>query len=337
MPILSHQVLDCRPHKQEFIKKRLTVEQATALAHVASGQVATNVDYWIRETHVVTDDTQFTLRRTFLNGVGLKKFDKNIFTVVLDQHPIPRPLYVVAWGTKRGKRPLFCARVDKFNVSTGIFSFRVAQADGTPGPKEFALQVFRIIRDVYHRHVWTRSGDIGISPVIAKDQTEAAKKIWDDSYGERIIIERHHDVNERFNKLRFGCSSRAWLDAFRVCSTGLGELSYAKAMAHLTELDNGRIESIDWARNSFQNLFFLLEQEQAIRRDHGIVVLLCTILATLYGSYFVIKEIQNQIPALNFIGPIWGAVICTLACLLFIYAYKARVLRKGKNILSPNQ
>ena len=343
VPILSHKVLNCRPEKQGFKLGGLTVDQAKALRPFTP--IDQRKKYWIREKEVNSDDTQFSRRERIKKIFNKQKNAHSIITVILEACEVPRPAYAIVWGTKRGRRPLFCAKVFAFDVDTGIFSYRVSYAGGTPGQKNLAIQIFRIIRDVYHRHVWTRSGDISIFPVMASNAKNAAERIWDEHYGERIIIKRHHEVNERLDSLRFGSTPRSWLDAFRVCSTALGELSYAKAMARLNNLGERREKAAEWAKESLSDLLELLEQEHSIRRDHGVAVLVFTILATMSGTYYIIKQIINAWPKI--ITPIpwlqdsenpsfWLALLFSAVCLATIYCFKGRNLRRGRKVLSPN-
>ncbi len=363
VPILSHQVLNCRPQQQRFEKKTLNAAQADALDD-AFGNIDRTTKYWIREDEIESDDTKFTRFQKIKRFCSSKKSGDAIATVVLSQEKIPTPKYVIARSISDENRKFFLAEIKVFNPNTGMFNFEVkttyrsvllewsvapkwwsvprrwiAAPKWIAAPDWVAVQVFRIIRDVYHRHIWTRSGDVGIFPVRASSTREAAEKIWDEGYGERIIINRHHDVNERLKGLHFGSTSRTWLDAFRVCSTGLGELSYAKAMAHLTGIDSKRISAVEWSTSSFQNLFALLEKEQTIRRDHGVTFLVFTVLGTLSGSYYIISKVLEGLLPSDYISTslsAWLAIFVTVICLGIIYSCKARNLGKSKSILSHN-
>ncbi|MBI4680825.1 MAG: hypothetical protein HY753_06405 [Nitrospirae bacterium] len=148
-------------------------------------------------------------------------------------------------------------------ASSGLVFFQFNEVSFSPIPLENTIFnenalptcIFDIIRDIYHDHVHHgKDSDCKLSPVIAKDEDEAVKKLLNQYQNK--IIEYHKDF-----KLIKNCFYLSPARIFKLKSkkqlyfltTGSGEFIYAQSFINLHEDIINRIGfNVDTVNKSFE-------------------------------------------------------------------------------------
>lgn len=277
IPVLSHKLLDLGLgpgdlNRQScgidlmFHKKELTERQRAALE--VSGHTQDAVKrWWVRESDEPLGDGREQTRHHVC--------------ILIDDEQLVR--YVIIFSQKSPDETLAVAKVGHHD-RTGMIRFSFVEIKVRED--DIVNQVFALIRDVYHHHVYTNS-DFGIMPIKAVSYRAAADLIWERFYGVRVMIENHHKLRLAIQHIT---SKRAWLDACRLCRAQIGELLYAEALAELNKLEDNRLAACRRARESFENMSQMLNMKQIILNDINMYILVLTAIAAAGAIYTLFPD-----------------------------------------------
>ncbi|MBM4044636.1 MAG: hypothetical protein FJ279_05940 [Planctomycetes bacterium] len=170
-------------------------------------------------------------------------------------------------------------------TETGLVQFQLSRGSATT-----ARDVFGVVRDLYHEHVYTPTGDFALLPVAARNQAEGIAGVWSQYEGKVILYHKwiRQDIEEKLRKSRVTVRT-AW-DMFRLLSSAQGEMVYGLSFGHLHDMDEGKMRALERSLRSFQ----VLESEvrgALQERGHAanVSLFVLTAVMTLLVSYQVFQ------------------------------------------------
>ncbi len=173
--------------------------------------------------------------------------------------------------------------------TNGKLGFRLTGGKYAAQDWPYPDQVFGVVRDVYHEHVYAASTDFALYPAKAKNWSEAAQHILG-QYRQKII-DYHRAARLSLSKAETSLFHRRG-DAFdqaELIASGQGEMLYAQAFVRHFGLGDDALEGMKRAQRS---LGVLAEQAQSVSAArtaaHGVgsgirMTLLTSVLAVVAG------------------------------------------------------
>lgn len=307
IPILSHKLLDLgvgggQDNSQscarslKFTEAQLTNRQRIALQEQGYNDDA-NKNWWVREKFEWLGD-------------GPNKKQHTVCILLSDEQEVS---FVIIFSNIDSESALAVSKVEHKKL-TGMIRFTV-ECQGCK-EKVIAKQIFALVRDVYHRHVYTHS-DFGVMPLRARSYDEGASLIWEKHYGVRVMIENHHKLRLAIQGIT---GKRGWLDAYRMCRAQIGELLYAESLAKLNDLRGDQVAACKRARQSYENMSQMIQVKFNILTDISLHIFALTVLAGGVAIHSFWNHQGDWLGKMLFLVVIIGYVVC------FMF-YRSRTLK----------
>lgn len=161
--------------------------------------------------------------------------------------------YLILWSRRDVKLALDAVEVEYIDNLTGMVRYRVHANKGGKGENVLALQMFKVIRDLYHAHLWTREGDFGLLPIKARDQAEASQVMF-------------NQFEEAMGRIKMKLRGAYFRDVEQegavhnhkkheeLCAMGVGNCLFMRAMVKKAELSEEYLAVCDRLQESFENI-----------------------------------------------------------------------------------
>jgi len=176
------------------------------------------------------------------------------------------PKFVVLWSRQNSGQALAGMQIVQFDHDTGMFEFDIHLYKKIPGTaaniesarKALAEQLYKLVRDSYHAHVWN-NGDFVVKPVGGvKSKGEAAACIWRQAFGERIFEDYIQKIKRLYFSSKKKSDERKWLVMRTWCAAALGEVTFARSLAGHTNKKEVFLLACDRAFEAFNTVWSLI-------------------------------------------------------------------------------
>lgn len=225
----------------------------------------------------------------------VNRCDNDFVYVYIDKQS--NPTHLVVRKARGNGDVVSLSKLHYFCHDSGMISFDLcAFEDGRESSclRPHAQQHFKIIRDIYHQHIWT-NGDFDVFPIEADDPKIAADKIWD-QFSIKLFVDYPRFIHESIVRNKDFKLTYRWKDTIELCHKAAGESMYALALAEHTNNVETHKRAAQAGIDSFHNI------AMNIKRKFDFSILLRGMAINLLVLFFAVA---TMFPMANILFQRW--------------------------------